>query len=58
MDVRRLGPVAGVEEEPVGASPEHGRHAERCHPEAHRAMGDGVALPTRRGREKRSAVAA
>ena len=31
VDVRRLGPVTGVEEEPVGASPEHGRHAERWH---------------------------
>jgi len=29
VDVRRLGPVTGVEEEPVGASPEHGRHAGR-----------------------------
>ena len=44
MDVRRLGPVAGVEEEPVGASPEHGRHAERCYPQAHRAMDVAVAL--------------
>ena len=33
VDVRRLGPVTGVEEEPVGASPEHGRHAERWHRE-------------------------
>ena len=33
VDVRRLGPVTGVEEEPVGASPEHGRHPERWHPE-------------------------
>lgn len=31
MDVRRLGPVIGVEEEPIGASPEHGRHPERWH---------------------------
>jgi hypothetical protein len=31
VDVRRLGPVTGVEEEPVGASPEHGRHPERWH---------------------------
>ena len=34
VDVRRLRPVAGLEEEPVGASPEHCRHAERCYPEA------------------------
>src|SRR5574338_836377 len=33
VEVRRLGPVAGVEEEPVGASPEHGLHAERWHRE-------------------------
>ena len=31
VDVRRLGPVIGVEEEPIGASPEHGRHPERWH---------------------------
>ena len=33
VDVRRLGPVTGVEEKPVGASPEHGRHVERWHRE-------------------------
>jgi hypothetical protein len=38
VDVRRLGPVTGVEEGPVGASPEHGRHAERCHGERAAAM--------------------
>ena len=38
VDVRRLGPVAGVEEEPVRASPEHSRHAERCHGERPAAM--------------------
>ena len=31
VDVRRLGPITGEEKEPVRASPEHGRHAERCH---------------------------
>lgn len=40
VDVRRLGPVTGVEEEPVGASPEHGRHVERCH--GVRAGGNGL----------------
>ena len=31
MDVRRLTPVAGVEEEPKGAYAEHGRHADMLH---------------------------
>jgi hypothetical protein len=33
VDMRRLGPVTGIEEKPVRASPEHGRHPERWHPE-------------------------
>jgi hypothetical protein len=39
VDVRRLGPVTGVKEEPVGATPEHGRHLERCHGVRAAAMG-------------------
>jgi len=51
VDVRRLGPVTG-EEEPVGASPEHGRHAERCYG----GRCDGNGRPVGRGGQSRPTV--
>ena len=59
VDVRWLGPVTGVEEEPVGASPEHCRHAERCHGVAAAAMGRSGTRRTARNRsDERKCVAA